>query len=222
MAVNTNVSFNLSETLYKRFEQPFVLSFIISAVAINWRFFYILLTTFIPVPEGLNRMDFAWENVSVSTTIIHSLIVATIYSLLIPIVNLVVSTFTNTVVNIDTTIKSAIDSYFVVKQLKQVTKTKQVLRAKENQMLEIDNISTQIYKKGTSWDIGESQFTDLYEKLNKKDRVKIYEGITAFKLLAPISSDDKLPEILDIDTEHKIKLSKFAEFFLKKHSIETD
>jgi hypothetical protein len=89
-------------------------------------------------------------------------------------------------------------------------------------MLEIDNISTQIYKKGTSWDIGESQFTDLYEKLNKKDRVKIYEGITAFKLLAPISSDDKLPEILDIDTEHKIKLSKFAEFFLKKHSIETD
>lgn len=155
---------------YERLDKPFSITYITSFVLFNWKFFYILLTTYVPTPENLNRLDFALTFFYDWYSFLLPLVVTLIIILLVPFFNwgtVIISTWFN---GLEKTHISKKDADLYRDNLNYIRSIKESQVRELDQLKQIEQLVKDKFSIREALPKPEMKVEDFYRGLNNREK----------------------------------------------------
>jgi hypothetical protein len=223
--ISTNVNFPVS--IFKRLDQPLFAAFVTSYVIWNWKFFYILLTTFVPAD---NRIQTAIDNLSTHTINGNSLnhiegpiLVTIILILVAPIFNIVVLKVQLFYQKLEAIIKQEEKTNLARKIFEEEEKEAQYLRTIVSTETNIKSLKSKLIELRRD-DVTDKDSEFTYNLLREKEKHQLARAIYSLQAALVYQKQEHrksgFVQILQKNTDDTIGLTTLAKTILEKYNKE--
>lgn len=213
------------KTLLRRINQPFTLSFISASFVTNWKFFYVSLTTFVPVPTEQNRMQFALDQTDINTLFFYPLVFSLFFVVALPLINMVFLWLSQWYLGVEAGITARREQITSSKMLDLAIQTKQTKQQRLAELVKAEQLAKDIYSLTKDWELKSSDYDLRYSKLSKRLKKELYNSLIKLeeaKTVERIGYQNQLPSLIQInETKENIELTDFAKYFVKKYLSES-